>query len=57
MKNETSIKPVTPPDAKRLLGDVFLSILNRIAIKNDMGDWMTVPLTQTVSQWLPMDIA
>ncbi len=43
MKNETSIKPVTPPDAKRLLGDVFLSILNRIAIKNDMRDWMPVP--------------
>lgn len=43
MKNETSINHATPPDAKRLLGDVFLAILNRVAIKNDIRDWMTEP--------------
>lgn len=39
----TSINHITPPDAKPVLGDVFLSILNRISAKNDIRDWMTEP--------------
>lgn len=41
--NEISNNHETANGTKPVLGDVFLSILNRIAAKNDMRDWMTEP--------------
>ncbi len=43
METKTSLNNENPPAAKPLLGDVFLSILNRVANKNEIGDWMTEP--------------
>lgn len=46
MKNETSINQQTPPDAKRLLGDVFRSSLNMFLSNDDLRPALKSPFIQ-----------
>lgn len=43
MENTVENMQLSRNDGNTMLGDVFLAILNRVAIKNDIRDWMTEP--------------
>lgn len=46
MENKTSINHTTPPDAKRLLGDVFRSSLNMFLSNDDLRPALKSPFLQ-----------